>query len=333
MSSCRVSNRCAPVTVITAVHNAEQFLRATVESVLRQAYFPTQHLIIDDASTDSTLELAKQLEREHPHIQVIAHEENRGYPSAINAGIAASATEYVAILDGDDIALPDWLATVLPVLQECPGVGAAGGGCIIMTEHGEVTGSERFCDSRGDVTDQIARGEYVVLHSGTVHRKSVLARVGGYNSHLKSLEDNDVFIGIASVAKIVHTGRPLIYYRRLRKSQSTKTKEFHALMRQFLAEKAKLLSSGKSVSEANTMLAPIVDAMQRVPRLKARVRGSYEMEMANAFELSGRRGKAAKYFWRAMLEGSPPKYSARGILRCVLPSAVVRVARTLKAAI
>lgn len=324
------NSREVPVTVISAVYNTAQFLRETVESVAAQTLLPKEHLLIDDCSTDGSLALARELEREFSHVRVIAHEENRGYPAALNTGIAASYTKYIAILDSDDIALPHWLETVVPVLEADPQIGAAGGGCVIMTESGKITGHIIFCAHKGDVTEGIKRGEYLILHPGTIHRRSCLAEIGGYNPQLKSGEDNDVFLGISSIAKLVNVGAPLIYYRRLRRSESRKTDEFTAIRNKYLKSKAELLNAGYTVADANRQLADQIETLIKLPRLSSVTDGMYEFEMANAFENGGHRLHASRSYLISAWCGYKRGPTLRAGIRCLIPQPFIRLWRRLR---
>jgi len=136
------------VTVITAIYNTALFLKESVESVANQTVRPKEHLLIDDCSTDNSLEIACELAKKFSYIRVIAHKKNKGYPAALNTGIQASNTEFVGIMDSDDIALPNGLETVMPIMDDSK-IGSAGGGCIIMTEQGEVTQQLKYCEPRG----------------------------------------------------------------------------------------------------------------------------------------------------------------------------------------
>lgn len=116
------------VTVISAVHNTAPYLRAMVESVVAQTRDPFEHILVDDCSTDGSFELALQLKQEFPRLRVLQHAVNRGTPSALNTGIEEARTDFVAILDSDDIAMPHWLSTVLPIIECNTDVVSAGGG-------------------------------------------------------------------------------------------------------------------------------------------------------------------------------------------------------------
>jgi glycosyltransferase involved in cell wall biosynthesis len=290
------------VTVITASYNSQKYLRQTVESVAKQTQLPFEHLIIDDCSKDNSYQLAKQLEQEYPHVRVIKHEVNKGFPGALNTAIAAAQTEYLALLDSDDIAYPDWLAVTTNLLNEHPNIGLVGGGGNIMTEQGEVTDYFVYADHQGNLTDQIKTGAYLILHPGTVYRKSCLEAIHGYRENLKSTEDNDMYLNMAYTTELFHLGRPLIYYRRLASSESRKTEAFATLADTYTHRKSQLLASGLSITETDLALTDIVQQLQTTPRLEATKAGRYEKEMAGAF----RRGKhywlAAKYYFLALLK-------------------------------
>lgn len=315
-------HKVANVTVVTAIYNSVRFLRKTVESVASQTLLPYEHILVDDCSTDGSLALARQLEQEYSHVRVIVHENNKGYPSALNTAIQASNSDNIAILDSDDVAFSIWLETVMPVLENNPDVGAAGGGCIIMTEDGEITGCESYCDTKGDVTSGIRNGRYLILHPGSILRKSTLNAIGRYNPLLKSLEDSDIYIGIASISKIFNVGKPLIFYRRLTGSESRKTEEFSKLANQYISSKLKLLKEGFSVQEANKKLEPLIASLTSVTRLSPRINGAYQLEMAFAFEYGGNKKRAIKEFAAALKNGAGAKYPLRGILRCILPESL-----------
>ena len=271
------------ITVITASYNSERFLRETVESVAKQTVKPFEHLIIDDKSSDNSLQLARSLAAEFPSIRVIEHDANKGFPSALNTGIAASKTDYIAILDSDDIALPYWLEKSSNFLNDHPKAGVVGGGCIIMTEKGEITDDIKFIDKKGDVTDDILDGKYMVLHPGSIINKNILNTFDGYAEDLKSLEDNDMFINVASVSQVYNLGQPLIYYRRLKSSESRKSSEFSLLASEYILLKVKLIKANDENFKIRESLNSVTNKLKETKRLQGPIRGQYEYEMAISF--------------------------------------------------
>lgn len=169
------------------------------------------------------------------------------------------------------------------------------------------------------MTEDIQSGHYRILHPGTVHRRSALHIIGGYNARLKSLEDSDIFLSLATVGRLVNVGEPLIYYRRMHGSESRKTPEFAALAKDFLLAKSRLLKEGLSVSLANDKLAQKIEALEKVPRLLPKSNGAYQFEMAQAFEVGQLRRRAFAEYLSAMKNGARLKDCLRGLLRVLMP--------------
>ena len=92
----------AEVTVITAAYNASTYIEKCIQSVLEQTVY-CQTIVVNDESTDETVEIAKKYETLYPEqIRVISNEHNCGVAVSRNKGIRLAQTEYVAILDADD---------------------------------------------------------------------------------------------------------------------------------------------------------------------------------------------------------------------------------------
>lgn len=98
-------------TIIIPSFQQVQFLADAIESALGQTV-TTQVIVVDDGTTDGSLELVQKYEKEHPNLKVIA-QENKGLSEARNAGIKAATTQYVSFLDADDIYQDDYVEKVM----------------------------------------------------------------------------------------------------------------------------------------------------------------------------------------------------------------------------
>src|SRR5512141_904383 len=98
----------APVTVLIPNFNGEKLLEDCIASALRQSLPPSEVLVVDDASTDLSPQLAARL-----GARVLALPNNRGFAHAVNTGVLHTTTEWVAIVNSDVALNPDWLATLL----------------------------------------------------------------------------------------------------------------------------------------------------------------------------------------------------------------------------
>jgi glycosyltransferase involved in cell wall biosynthesis len=107
------------VSVIIPAFNAAAFLAEAVESALAQTHAPLEIIVIDDGSTDSTAEVAGRLP------VTFMRQENAGVSTARNRAIARSRGELIALLDADDVWLPQKLAVQIEALDREPEAGYA----------------------------------------------------------------------------------------------------------------------------------------------------------------------------------------------------------------
>ena len=106
------------VSIITPCFNAEGFLKETVDSVVAQTYGQWELLLIDDGSTDGTLDLARSLAAAESRIKVLVNPTNVGVAETRNHGLKSSSGEYVCFLDSDDVWLPKKLETQVGVASK-----------------------------------------------------------------------------------------------------------------------------------------------------------------------------------------------------------------------
>lgn len=123
--------RPSNVTIIIPTCNRAHFIGETLDSVLGQTVPPDQVIIVNDGSTDSTLEV---LRRYGDRIEVI-DQENSGRARAVNRAIAQVRGDYLWIFDDDDIAVPDSLERHLAVLEAHPEIDFTYAGCVILQTH------------------------------------------------------------------------------------------------------------------------------------------------------------------------------------------------------
>jgi glycosyltransferase involved in cell wall biosynthesis len=125
------------ISVIIPTYNAEKFIAKTVQSVLNQTYQDFEILIIDDASPDRSVEICQQFNDRR--LRIIS-QANRGLPGARNTGIRAAQGEFIALLDADDLWLPEKLAAHIQHLDRHPAVGISFSYSAIIDDHDQLTG-------------------------------------------------------------------------------------------------------------------------------------------------------------------------------------------------
>jgi len=106
------------VSIITASFNSARHLADCVKSVRSQTLDDWEHIIVDDGSTDTSVQLIEQLASTDSRIRVIRHETNCGPGEARNTAVAAAKGRYVAFLDADDEWLPDKLRRQVQLMRD-----------------------------------------------------------------------------------------------------------------------------------------------------------------------------------------------------------------------
>jgi glycosyltransferase involved in cell wall biosynthesis len=104
------------ISVVMPVYNAQQDLHEAIESVLDQSFADFELLIIDDGSTDESVQIIRSFE--DSRIRLISQPRNLGLVAALNKGLSEARGQFIARMDGDDICLPDRFVLQLQIMQD-----------------------------------------------------------------------------------------------------------------------------------------------------------------------------------------------------------------------
>lgn len=106
------------VSIITPSYNSEKYIQETIASVKAQTYGTWGHIIIDDASSDSTLTIVKQLAEEDTRIKWLQLQKNSGSAVARNHGIEKANGAYLTFIDADDIWFPNFIEASISLIKK-----------------------------------------------------------------------------------------------------------------------------------------------------------------------------------------------------------------------
>lgn len=113
------------VSVVLPTYNRAALLPAAVDSILNQTYQNFELIIIENGSTDNTMDLLNAYRKKDKRIKIINNKTNRGISYARNAGNKIARGKYIAIMDSDDISLPDRLEKQIAFMEKNPDIAAA----------------------------------------------------------------------------------------------------------------------------------------------------------------------------------------------------------------
>lgn len=223
------------VSVLIPVYNCETFLEEALDSIRAQTFSDFECIVVNDGSRDNSLAILERYAASDPRF-VVVDKPNGGIVSALNAGLARCTGEFVARMDGDDIALPERFALQVEFLKSHPEVVAVGGWAKIVDE----TGTEAtLCDcgkptcwcidvrppaDHKSINDALSECEYTLLHPTLMARTAALREIHGYDSRLPTAEDLDIFMKLGEMGQLANIPEFVLLYRRRANSQTNNFK-------------------------------------------------------------------------------------------------------------
>ena len=197
------------VTVFMAAYNGEAYIEKAIQSVLAQSFTNFELLIINDGSTDRTLDIIHKFT--DPRIRLVHNDGNKGLTFTRNRGIEEAKGQYIAILDCDDLAMPDRLKTQISFLDANPDIAICGGQAIAIDESGEQTGNLNVIAGDKNISPELVFHNTFINSTLMIKRSAMLA-AGGYRDYSPA-EDYELSYRISLQHPVANLNEVLVYYR------------------------------------------------------------------------------------------------------------------------
>ncbi|HLZ67023.1 MAG TPA: glycosyltransferase family A protein [Aliidongia sp.] len=208
------------ISVIIPTYNAARFIERTIASVQAQTYTPLEILVVDDGSTDRTIEIVEAAAARDPRLTLI-RQAHQGVAAARNRALAAARGDWIAPIDADDLWHPEKLALQVAVLRAagsgtglvyCWSVGIDENDLVVMPSLGKSRAVGRVlpgmieCNLPGNASTPLIR-------------RRDLEAVGGYDPSLQAAgaqgtEDWKLYLALAEITEFALVPRHLVGYRR-----------------------------------------------------------------------------------------------------------------------
>lgn len=206
------------VSVVLPAFNAERYVAAAVDSILRQTLSDFELIAIDDGSTDETPAILREKAAADARIRLVSRP-NRGLTRTLNEGVGLARAAYVAIMNADDIALPPRLERQAAFLDEHPQVAAVGTATRTFAEEGQPqVVTVMPADPEG--LRSLLASTSPFAHPTVMFRRQAVVDAGLYRPQLEPAEDYDLWLRLAERHDLANLGEPLLDYR-LHAGQST----------------------------------------------------------------------------------------------------------------
>jgi glycosyltransferase involved in cell wall biosynthesis len=227
------------ISVIIPTYNRANYLPKALDSISQQSWRPDEIIVVDDGSSDGTAELLRQSGSQVRYF----YQDNKGVAAARNLGLAAAQGEVIAWLDADDLWEPDYLKTLVSLLEADPHVDGAYAGFTHIDSAGNQLTTPPFKSvPPGDLYQALIDSDFIIT-SAFVARKRCFERVGYFDEHFRICEDYDLFLRLAKVCTLIGVPQTLM---KLRVHENNVTRDTQAFCRFRLALTTKHFGSSEA---------------------------------------------------------------------------------------
>lgn len=216
------------LSVVMPNYNHAGFLPESLGAIIRQSYRPLEVIVVDDASTDNSVETIEQLAQRNPVVRLVRNERNQGGIAAAAQGVALASGEYVYFAAADDRVLPGLFAKSMNLLSQYPTAGFCSTLSAVMNEKGQYKGlvqsaiisrSECFLPPEEALATLRQRGGWFMGNTA-IYRRSALIEAGGFIPELGHYCDGFMDLVLALKYGACFIPEPLAMWRKTKGTYS-----------------------------------------------------------------------------------------------------------------
>ena len=195
------------ISVITPVFNGERYMEACINAVVEQQCSDIEHVIVDGASSDGTVNVIEEYAEKYEHIRWVSEKDN-GQSDALNRGLELARGNIVTVLNVDDYYEPNVLSQVVEFFKELPDPSFLVGNCNVWDNDG------KFCyknkPSKLGITDLLLGWKFYphpVNPSAYFYHKSVHNIIGPYRQDMQTGQDLPFLLDVVQAANVKYVDK------------------------------------------------------------------------------------------------------------------------------
>ena len=226
------------ISIIIPTYNSSLFIKRTIQSVINQTYTDWELLIIDDQSTDNTVELINEYVKQDKRIKLLKTAQNSGGPATPkNIGIENAVGKYVAFLDHDDEWLPEKLEKQLKVFETSNNNKLGLVSCFINIRNnndGKIISKQRGLYKK-NALNMLLQYNFLITSSCIMTKREIFKKIGLFDNKFKVSDDWDMWLRILkSDYELDYTPECLVnYFVHEQNLSSNREKEIEEFKRLF----------------------------------------------------------------------------------------------------
>lgn len=209
------------VSVLMTIYNAEPYLRAAVDSLIAQTFPDWELIAVENGSTDESMFILKNYS--DPRVRIFPLEKNIGRTPALRLALDQARSDYIAVLDADDISLPNRFARQVEFLNQHSDVALVGSWAQHIDEHSKIFDVFEPPANQEELRDCLGWTN-PIIHSSAMYRRKLAQEVGGYPENIIWAQDLGLILALAQRAKIAMIADYLCQVRVLTASMTRSTK-------------------------------------------------------------------------------------------------------------
>ena len=213
------------ISVVMTVFNGGGFLAMAIESVLAQTFEDFEFVIVDDASTDGSVEVVRRYATGDGRIRLICCKTNKGQTACLNQAMGEARGGWIARQDADDVSLPERQARQWSVVEESDDVVIVGTNGWMIDERGAVTGMIHVPLEGSEIRSSLPfRNPFI--HTSVMFRRTLAdGSLVRYDERFRICQDWDLWVRLLRSGRGVNLADPLVAYRHLDDSLSRGARE------------------------------------------------------------------------------------------------------------
>ncbi len=208
------------ISIVTASYNYEKYIKETIHSILNQTYKDWEMIIVDDCSTDNSVDVIKSYNDDR--IKLFVNEKNLGLKETLKHGIKEANSEWIAFLESDDVLAPDYLEKKVEIIKKYPDINLIFNDCEFFGDDERVKAFEHALKKTRDLLKNQSypknmfydfyQSNKIFTFSSVMAKRRDLLKVN-FNPKLDYLIDWHLWVQLASLGKFYYMPEKLTKWR------------------------------------------------------------------------------------------------------------------------
>ncbi len=211
------------ISIVMSVYNGSPYLHESIQSILNQTFTDYEFIIINDGSSDDSLNIIKHYSKYDNRVVVLSHD-NIGLTKSLNIAINIAKGKYIARQDADDISLPERLNKQYEWFSNYKDGVLCGTGAYLINSDGELRKKKKYPRSNSIIKSRLF---YLnpFIHSSVMFTKKEIIEIGLYNESFKYSQDYNLWCRLSFIGNIGNLNEYLVKHRVHKNSLSFKKTE------------------------------------------------------------------------------------------------------------